>query len=141
VACVEKRLTRRRLSESCFGSDKGTFEIQIKTTNPVIVALIKSISGIRGTIGGFPGEGLTPVDVINFASAYGVWVKKQNKSALVVTGRDARPSGVWISELTIHALRALGIDVIDLGLSTTPTVEDCRDGGKGRWGYHLYSKP
>jgi phosphomannomutase len=87
------------------------------------VALIKSISGIRGTIGGFPGEGLTPVDVINFASAYGVWVKEQNKSALVVTGRDARPSGVWISDLTIHALRALGIDVIDLGLSTTPTVE------------------
>jgi len=87
------------------------------------VALIKSISGIRGTIGGFPGEGLTPVDVINFASAFGVWLKKSNKLPKVVIGRDARPSGVWISELTSHALRALSIDVIDLGLSTTPTVE------------------
>ncbi len=87
------------------------------------MALIKSISGIRGTIGGFPGEGLTPVDVINFASAYGVWVKQQNKTPRVVVGRDARPSGTWISELTVHALRALSIDVMDLGLSTTPTVE------------------
>jgi phosphomannomutase len=87
------------------------------------VALIKSISGIRGTIGGFPGEGLTPVDVINFASAFGVWVKQQNNNPKVVIGRDARPSGIWISELTAHALRALSIDVVDLGLSTTPTVE------------------
>lgn len=87
------------------------------------MALIKSISGIRGTIGGFPGEGLTPVDIINFTSAYGVWVKQLNKSPRVVIGRDARPSGIWISELAINALRALGIDVIDLGLSTTPTVE------------------
>jgi phosphomannomutase len=87
------------------------------------VALIKSISGIRGTIGGFPGEGLTPVDVINFVSAYGVWIKQQNNSPRVVVGRDARPSGTWISDLTFNALRALGIDVIDLGLSTTPTVE------------------
>ncbi len=87
------------------------------------MALIKSISGIRGTIGGFPGEGLTPVDVINFASAFGVWIKRQNKTAKVVIGRDARPSGEWISNLTVHALRTLNIDVIDLGLSTTPTVE------------------
>jgi phosphomannomutase len=98
------------------------------------VALIKSISGIRGTIGGFPGEGLTPVDVINFASAYGVWIKQQNKTSKVVVGRDARPSGIWISELTVHALRTLGIDVVDLGLSTTPTVEvavveESADGG------------
>jgi len=77
------------------------------------VALIKSISGIRGTIGGFPGEGLTPVDVINFASAYGVWIKQQNKTSKVVVGRDARPSGIWISELTVHALRTLGIDVVE----------------------------
>jgi len=87
------------------------------------VALIKSISGIRGTIGGFPGEGLTPVDVVNFASAFGVWVKRQKKSSKVVIGRDARPSGEWISDITVHALRTQNIDVIDLGLSTTPTVE------------------
>ena len=87
------------------------------------MALIKSISGIRGTIGGFPGEGLTPVDVVNFASAFGVWVKRQKKSSKVVIGRDARPSGEWISDITVHALRTQNIDVIDLGLSTTPTVE------------------
>jgi phosphomannomutase len=87
------------------------------------VALIKSISGIRGTIGGIPGEGLTPIDVVNFAAAYGVWIRQQNKKAKVVVGRDARPSGKWISDMTVHTLRALSIDVLDLGLSTTPTVE------------------
>jgi phosphomannomutase len=87
------------------------------------VALIKSISGIRGTIGGVPGEGLTPIDVLNFTSAYGMWVIKQSGPQKVVIGRDARISGFWIAELAIHALRNLGIDVIDLGLSTTPTVE------------------
>ena len=87
------------------------------------MALIKSISGIRGTIGGVPGEGLTPVDVINFTSAYGMWIRKQAGPQKVVIGRDARISGPWITDLTIHALRNLGIDVINLGLSTTPTVE------------------
>ncbi len=85
--------------------------------------LIKSISGIRGTIGGFPGEGLTPVDVVNFSSAFGVWLKQENPKPKVVVGRDARPSGKWISDITVHALRAQSIDVIDLELSTTPTVE------------------
>jgi len=87
------------------------------------VALIKSISGIRGTIGGVPGEGLTPIDVINFTSAYGMWIRKEAGPQKVVIGRDARISGPWITDLTIHALRNLGIDVINLGLSTTPTVE------------------
>lgn len=87
------------------------------------MALIKSISGIRGTIGGLPGEGLTPVDVVNFTSAYGMWIKKQSGPLKVVIGRDARLSGPWIADLTVHTLRNQGIDVIDLGLSTTPTVE------------------
>ncbi len=87
------------------------------------MALIKSISGIRGTIGGYPGEGLTPVDVVSFAGAYGAWVKQKNKRPKVVIGRDARPSGTWISDIIIHTLRAQSIDVVDLGLSTTPTVE------------------
>jgi phosphomannomutase len=87
------------------------------------VALIKSISGIRGTIGGKPGEGLTPVDVVKFASAYGSWVINQTKNPKVVIGRDARISGEMVSKLVAATLQGLGIDVIDLGLSTTPTVE------------------
>ena len=87
------------------------------------MALIKSISGIRGTIGGAPGEGLTPIDVVNFAAAYGEWVRNSQESATVVIGRDARPSGTWISNMISHTLRAQGINIIDLGLSTTPTVE------------------
>lgn len=87
------------------------------------MALIKSISGIRGTIGGVPGEGLTPIDVINFAAAYGMWIKKQSGPLKVVIGRDARLSGPWITDLLIHTLRNQGIEIIDLGLSTTPTVE------------------
>jgi phosphomannomutase len=89
------------------------------------MTLIKSISGIRGTIGGAPGEGLTPVDAVKFASAYGTWLKLNSTSdkLKVVIGRDARISGKMISDLVCSTLCALGIDVIDLGLSTTPTVE------------------
>ncbi len=87
------------------------------------MALIKSISGIRGTIGGKPGEGLTPLDVVKFASAYGSWVIYQTKNPKVVIGRDARISGEMVSKLVAATLQGLGIDVIDLGLSTTPTVE------------------
>jgi len=87
------------------------------------VALIKSISGIRGTIGGKPGEGLTPLDVVKFASAYGSWVINETKNPKVVIGRDARISGEMVSKLVAATLQGLGIDVIDLGLSTTPTVE------------------
>ena len=87
------------------------------------MTLIKSISGIRGTIGGSPGENLTPVDVVKFASAYGSWIKKKKGSNKVIIGRDARPSGEMVSTLVSSTLQGLGIDVIDLGLSTTPTVE------------------
>jgi phosphomannomutase len=90
--------------------------------------LIKSISGIRGTIGGEAGNGLTPPDVVRFATGYGLWVLSQsNKSnqlkPCVVIGRDARISGPIVSGLVAATLNSLGIDVVDLGLSTTPTVE------------------
>lgn len=88
------------------------------------MTLIKSISGIRGTIGGKPGDALTPVDACKFAAAYGTWLLNQtNSNTKIVIGRDARISGRMISELVINTLTGLGIDVIDLGLSTTPTVE------------------
>jgi phosphomannomutase len=89
------------------------------------MTLIKSISGIRGTIGGEVGENLTPVDAVKFASAYGTFLKQNNtKERLkVVIGRDARISGPMIHNLVINTLLGLGIDIIDLGLSTTPTVE------------------
>lgn len=88
------------------------------------MTLIKSISGIRGTIGGKVNEGLTPVDAVKFAAAYGTWLKNANTGNLkVVIGRDARISGEMISNLVVSTLVGLGIDVIDLGLSTTPTVE------------------
>ncbi|MCA0382917.1 MAG: phosphoglucosamine mutase [Bacteroidetes bacterium] len=87
------------------------------------MALIKSISGIRGTIGGKPGEGLSPVDVVKFAAAYGTWLLQQGSSNKVVIGRDGRISGPLVHGLVVNTLNALGIDVIDLGLTTTPTVE------------------
>lgn len=87
------------------------------------MALIKSISGIRGTIGGKAGENLTPLDVVKFATAFGVWSKKEKPAAKIVIGRDARISGEMVSQLVSATLQSLGIDVVDLGLSTTPTVE------------------
>lgn len=89
------------------------------------MTLIKSISGIRGTIGGKTGDNLTPLDTVKFAAAYGTWLKNNstNKNLKVAVGRDARISGKMIQELTMNTLTGLGIDVIDLGLSTTPTVE------------------
>ena len=89
------------------------------------MTLIKSISGIRGTIGGKINNALTPLDTVKFASAYGTWLYEKNKGKKlkVVIGRDARISGEMISSLVSSSLIALGIDVIDLGLSTTPTVE------------------
>lgn len=87
------------------------------------MALIKSISGIRGTIGGKPGEGLTPVDVVKFTAAYGTWLLQQGSNNKVVIGRDGRISGPMVHGLVVNTLNALGIDVIDLGLTTTPTVE------------------
>jgi phosphomannomutase len=89
------------------------------------MTLIKSISGIRGTIGGNPGDNLTPVDIVKFAAAYGSWLKlyKGTNRLKVVIGRDARISGKMVQELVVATLSGLGIDVLDLGLSTTPTVE------------------
>ncbi len=89
------------------------------------MALIQSISGIRGTIGGFPGEGLSPVDVMKFSGAYGMWLKQNhgNKPIRVVIGRDARISGPMVADTVALTLRAMGIDIVDAGLSTTPTVE------------------
>ncbi|MCA6378288.1 MAG: phosphoglucosamine mutase [Cytophagales bacterium] len=86
------------------------------------MTLIKSISGIRGTIGGKPGDALTPVDTVKFAAAFGTWVKSRQGKRIVI-GRDARISGEMVSNLVCATLQGLGLDVIDLGLSTTPTVE------------------
>lgn len=87
------------------------------------MALIKSISGIRGTIGGKPGEGLSPLDVVKFSAAFGTWILKRGIGKDLVVGRDARISGDMVNKLVIGTLQGLGISVIDLGLSTTPTVE------------------
>jgi len=90
------------------------------------MTLIKSISGIRGTIGGKTDDNLTPLDAVKFASAYGTWLLKRNNNRndlQIILGRDARISGKMISSLVANTLTGLGIDVIDIGLSTTPTVE------------------
>ncbi len=89
------------------------------------MTLIKSISGIRGTIGGKIGENLTPIDAVKFTAAYATWLQEKNGKQIlkVIIGRDARISGKMISSLIANTLVGMGIDVIDLGLSTTPTVE------------------
>lgn len=89
------------------------------------MSLIKSISGIRGTIGGKVNENLTPLDVVKFTSAFGTWLQnnKNKKDLTLVVGRDARISGAMVNSLVTATLQGLGINVVDLGLSTTPTVE------------------
>lgn len=88
------------------------------------MSLIKSISGIRGTIGGKPDENLSPIDVVKFSAAFGTWLLQQNTTnKKVIIGRDGRISGAMVQELAAATLIALGIDVIDAGLSTTPTIE------------------
>ena len=87
------------------------------------MTLIKSISGFRGTIGGRAGDNLTPTDIVSSAAAFGQWVINTTGKSKIVIGRDGRISGEIVSALVINTLRALGIDVVDLGLSTTPTVE------------------
>ena len=87
------------------------------------MTLIKSISGIRGTIGGKSGETLSPIDVVKFSAAFGKWMKEASDKNKVVIGRDARISGEIIGNLVASTLQSMGIEVIDLGLSTTPTVE------------------
>lgn len=96
------------------------FAAQKKIT---ILTLIKSISGIRGTIGGKAGDALTPIDVVKFTAAYGSMIKGDKTECKVVVGRDARISGDMVNRLVCGTLSGLGINVIDLGLSTTPTVE------------------
>lgn len=91
--------------------------------NIYILTLIKSISGIRGTIGGAVGDGLTPADIVKFTSAFGTWVVEKSGSRKIVVGRDARLSGNMVLNLVVGTLQGLGIDVVDVGLSTTPTVE------------------
>ena len=89
------------------------------------MTLIKSISGIRGTIGGVHGDNLTPIDAVNFGCAYGQWLinKNPNSKHKVIIGRDARISGEMIQNIVQFSLISMGIDIVDLGLSTTPTVE------------------
>ena len=98
------------------------------------MTLIKSISGIRGTIGGNIGDGLTPVDIVKFTAAFGSWIMKNNSDSgkskpdtksrtKIIIGRDARVSGEMLRNLVVGTLQGLGIDVIDAGLSTTPTIE------------------
>ncbi len=87
------------------------------------MALIKSISGIRGTIGGIAGNGLTPPDIIKFTAAFGQWVIANTGKKKIIIGRDARISGDMVRNLVVGTLQSIGIDVVDLGLSTTPTVE------------------
>lgn len=87
------------------------------------MALIKSISGIRGTIGGTPGKSLTPIDVVKFTTAYGAWVATQGDNRKIVIGRDGRMSGGMVRDLVAATLQSVGCTVVDLGLSTTPTVE------------------
>ncbi|SDM30336.1 phosphomannomutase [Pedobacter steynii] len=90
---------------------------------PNNLTLIKSISGIRGTIGGIAGNGLTPIDIVKFTAAYGSWIINKTNIKKIVVGRDARISGEMVNHLVIGTLQGLGIEVVDLGLSTTPTVE------------------
>lgn len=87
------------------------------------MALIKSISGIRGTIGGAPNEGLTPIDILKYSAAFGQWILQKTKNPTIVIGRDGRISGEMVRNIVASTLQSLGFQVIDLGLSTTPTVE------------------
>jgi len=94
-----------------------------KSSNPHTLPLIKSISGFRGTIGGRPGENLTPQDIVECTAAFGQWVLNTTGNPTIVVGRDGRISGEIASALVVNTLRSMGISVVDLGLSTTPTVE------------------
>lgn len=103
------------------------------------MTLISSISGTRGTIGGKPGENLTPLDAVKFAAAFAQFIKNSSsiESPIIVIGRDARPSGGWLSQIVSSTLQASGVNVIDLGLSTTPTVEIAVPGLKAQGGIIL----
>ena len=89
------------------------------------MTLIKSISGIRGTIGGRQGQGFSPLDIVKYTAAYASWIAKnsKNKKIKIVIGRDARISGEMVNNLVLGTLQGMGADIVDIGLSTTPTVE------------------
>lgn len=89
------------------------------------MSLIKSISGIRGTIGGKPGEGLSPLDLVKFTASYATWAKQKSgkKRLKIVVGRDARISGPMVSSIVVSTLTGMGCDVVNIGLATTPTTE------------------
>lgn len=106
-------------------------------TNFFSMALMKSISGIRGTIGGKPGENLTPVDVVKFTAAYATMLEEKSGHKSIVIGRDARISGNMVRSLVVQTLIGMGWEVIDLGLSTTPTVEMAVKAKKARGGIIL----
>src|SRR5687768_9166776 len=91
--------------------------------NHSTLSLIKSVSGIRGTIGGKPGDNLTPIDIVSFVSAYGLWISRQFPKPVIIIGRDGRMSGEIVKNIVITTLQSMGIDVIDLDYSTTPSVE------------------
>ena len=100
------------------------------------MSLIKSISGIRGTIGGLPGEGLSPVDIVKFTAAYATFIRRTSPLGknLIVVGRDARLSGHVVSGIVVSTLCAMGFDVVNIGLASTPTTEiavtgESADGG------------
>jgi phosphomannomutase len=98
------------------------------------VSLIKSISGIRGTIGGKPGDNLTPLDVVRFAAAFGSWLLEKTDNRTIVIGRDGRISGSMVQNLVVNTLIGLGFNIVDIGLSTTPTVEIAVPGEKAAGG-------
>ncbi len=110
------------MPEASINCTQPTFLIFV-LPKQIRMALIKSISGIRGTIGGKPNDNLTPVDIVKFSAAYGSWLLEQSDNTRIVIGRDGRISGEMVSNLVANTLIGLGFDVIDLGLSTTPTVE------------------
>ncbi|MDW8393162.1 MAG: phosphoglucosamine mutase [Chitinophagales bacterium] len=87
------------------------------------MTLITSVSGIRGTLGGAPGQNLTAEDAVRFTAAFAWWLQQQQQPKKVVMGRDARPSGIWLTQVVAATLQSMGMEVIDLGLSTTPTVQ------------------
>lgn len=103
------------------------------------MTLIKSISGIRGTIGGKPGEGLSPLDVVKYTAAYAEWAKQQHQgqAITIVVGRDARISGPMVQSLVVATLSGMGCNVVDLGMATTPTTEIAVTGEKAQGGIIL----
>ena len=116
---------RNRTSYICNPAAQYAEILLIQFRNKYIMTLIKSISGIRGTIGGKPGEGLSPLDVVKYTAAYAEWAKQQHpgQSITIVVGRDARISGPMVQSLVVATLSGMGCMVVDLGMATTPTTE------------------